>query len=177
MNELTQQVSKQVLENFYRMLSSLVGDKFIELLKRKEKQNNTSDIPKIMFEMAGEVANLLGAKGSFAIFREIGREIAYGLMKTHPKEQWDYIFNQGLQAFIKGIHRKKDSACIYSCVFYPNFLEKNLQPLQHPICWICCGFVEGFMKVFNNAKGAKFIGRDTQKELCCFKALYNLDRQ
>jgi len=163
-------LSKEILDDILKHLSAIVGHRATELiLKRIENYN---DLPAVVFELANQLGDIFGSKGAYSVLRELGRTVARDLMENHPPEEWEEIFQNGLKimGFAKGVKMDSDRACICSCVFYPQFLEKkNLQPTHHPVCWIGWGFVEGFMKALTGAKGVEFVNRDFEKEQCWFK--------
>jgi len=167
-------LSEEILENIYNLLEEIVGQKAIKLLKRRIEEKGITDVSRIIFEAAQEMGHLLGTKGAYATLREVGRSVARNLMSAHPKEEWDDIFRKGLNlmGFAKGVKREGNRACICSCIFYPQFLEKrNLKPTEHPICWIGWGFIEGFMKEFTGALGVQWKKRDYEREQCWFEVI------
>ena len=168
MNPLTE----ELLEVIYKNLSQIVGDKALKLLRRKAEEEGENNIPKIIFEIAGEMEKLFGSKGAYSVLRELGRTVAHQLMEAYPKEKWQEIFEKGLNimGFAKGVKKEPTRACICSCIFYPQFLgPKNLKPTEHPVCWIGWGFIEGFMKAFTGAAGVRFTERDYENQACWFE--------
>jgi len=167
-------LTEELLEDIYKDLSQIVGPRAVNLLKRKIKEKGITNIPQIIFEIAGDMGQTFGTKGAYSVLRELGRTVARQLMEAHPKEEWEEVFEKGLNimGFAKGVKKEPERACICSCIFYPNFLEKkNLKPTEHPVCWIGWGFIEGFMKAFTGAKGVKFEGRDFDRERCWFRII------
>jgi len=167
-------LTEELLEDIYKDLSQIIGQKAINFFKRKIEEKGITDVPTIIFEIAGEMGKTFGVKGAYSVLREVGRTVARQLMETHPKEEWEEIFEKGLNimGFAKGVKKESERACICSCIFYPNFLEKkNLKPTEHPVCWIGWGFIEGFMKAFTGAKGVKFEGRDFDRKQCWFRII------
>ena len=170
-------ISQEILEDLYKILSDIVGEKAVNLFKKRIEKKGIKDVPTIIFEVAGEMENIFGTKGAFATLREVGRQIARDLMESHPKEEWEEIFERGLNimGFAKGVKKEPTRACICSCIFYPNFLsKKNLKPTEHAVCWIGWGFIEGFMKAFTGALGVKFQERDHQNEACWFEIIQQI---
>ncbi len=164
--------TEELLESIYKDLSQIVGPKAVDLLKRRILEKGITDVPQIIFEIAGDMEQTFGTKGAYSVLRELGRTVARQLMEAHPKEEWKEVFEKGLNimGFAKGVKKEPERACICSCIFYPNFLEKkNLKPTEHPVCWIGLGFIEGFMKAFTGATGVKFEGRDFEREQCWFR--------
>jgi predicted hydrocarbon binding protein len=167
-------ISQEVLEDIYRLLGDLVGQGNVDIFKRIIEEKGTQDIAQIIFEIADEMGKIFGPRGAYATLRQIGRQIAQDLMKAHPKEEWEKIFKEALavMGFAKEVVREGNKAYVYSCRFYPQFLEpKGLKPTEHPVCWIGLGFIEGFMNVFNRVKGIRFAGRDFEKQQCWFEII------
>ncbi len=167
-------ISQEILTELYSILEKIIGARSINLFKRRIEEKGITDVPQIIFEIAGEMGNLFGQRGAFATLREVGRQVAKDLMENHPREEWEKIFEEGLNVmgFAKGVKREESRACICSCIFYPNFLEgRNLKPTEHPVCWIGWGFIEGFMKAFTGALGVRFAGRDFENSQCWFEII------
>ena len=167
-------ISEEILTDLYQILSGIIGERAVKVFQRKISEKGINDIPTIIFELASEMGQTFGNKGAFATLREVGRQVAKDLMEHHPKEEWEEIFEKGLNimGFAKGVQKEPTRACICSCIFYPNFLEgRNLKPTEHPVCWIGWGFIEGFMKAFTNALGVKFVERDFDKQQCWFEII------
>ncbi|NPB05079.1 MAG: hypothetical protein GXO08_01715 [Aquificae bacterium] len=167
-------LTEELLEDLYRRLADILGEKMVRLFKRKISQKQITRVPQIIFAVAGEMEKTLGRMGAYASLRELGRSVARDLMAQHPKEEWEKIFEEGLaiMGFAKGVQREPNRACICSCIFYPQFLsKKGLQPTEHPVCWIGWGFIEGFMKEFTGATGVRFAGRDFENERCWFEVV------
>jgi predicted hydrocarbon binding protein len=169
-------LEKELLEDIYKHLEEIIGEKALKVFKREIENSESTDVPAVVFKIAREMEKTLGKKGAYSILRELGRTVARDLMNSHPKEEWERVFREGLNimGFAKGVKREPTRACICSCVFYPRFLEREgLKPTEHPVCWIGWGFVEGFMKAFTGAKGVRFVKRDFAKRECWFE-LVNL---
>jgi predicted hydrocarbon binding protein len=165
-------LSTEILEDLLKHLSSIVGDKAVNLLlKRIENREN---LPQVVFAISEQIGEIFGQKGAYSVLRELGRTVARDLMANHPRGEWEEVFKKGLNlmGFAEGVEMRPDKACICSCVFYPQFLEgQNLKPTHHPVCWIGWGFVEGFMKALTGAKGVKFAERDFEKGQCWFQII------
>ena len=165
-------ISEEILWELYKILEGIVGTRAVNLFKKRIEEKEITDIPQTIFELAGEMEKIYGKKGAFATLREVGRQVAKDLMEIHSKEDWERVFEEGLNVmgFAKGVKKEETKACICSCIFYPQFLEpKNLKPTEHPVCWIGWGFVEGFMKAFTNALGVRFKERDFENQSCWFE--------
>ena len=165
-------ISEEILQNLYKILEGIIGARAVNLFKKRIEERGITDIPQTIFELAGEMEGIFGKRGAFATLREVGRQVAKDLMESHPRQEWESVFEKGLNimGFAKGVKKEPTRACICSCIFYPNFLSKrNLKPTEHAVCWIGWGFIEGFMKAFTNALGVRFKERDFAKEECWFE--------
>ena len=165
-------LSNEIVEDLFRILDSIVGSKAVSLLKRRIGEKGLTSPVDIAFEISTTLGEIFGEKGAFATLREIGRQVARDLMENHPREEWEQIFQKGLNllGFAKGVERKGDLACICSCVFYPQYLQREgFEPIKHPVCWMGLGFVEGFMKAFTGAHGVRFKERDCEGNKCWFE--------
>ncbi|MEO2153182.1 MAG: hypothetical protein ABGX24_02025 [Aquificota bacterium] len=169
-------IQKELLDDIYGHLKEILGEKGLKLFQRKVEEKNLSTVPEIVFEIASQMEEIYGTKGAYSLLRELGRSVARDLMKNHPKEEWEEIFEKGLNimGFAQGVKKEPNRACICQCIFYPQFLEpRQLEPIKHPVCWIGWGFVEGFMKALTGAIGVRWKERDFQTQQCWFE-LVNL---
>ena len=165
-------ISQEIIDDLLQVLDSIVGPKAVNVIKRRIEEKGLKTPQEIAYEVAKDLEEIFGTKGAFATLREVGRQVARDLMKNHPKEEWEEVFQKGLNVmgYAKGVKREGDRACICSCVFYPQFLEKEgIEPIKHPVCWMGLGFVEGFMKAFTGANGVRFKERDFSNEACWFE--------
>ena len=163
---------QELIDDLFDVLESIVGPRAVKVIKKRIEEKHLSSPPEVAYEVATDLEELFGKKGAYATLREVGRHVAKVLMETHPKEEWETLFKEGLKimGYAEGVKREWDKACICSCIFYPQFLQKEgLKPIEHPVCWMGLGFVEGFMKVFTGAHGVKFLERDYEKEQCWFE--------
>jgi len=162
---------EEVLQDLLEVSEIVLGQKAVSMLKRRVKEKNLSRLSEIVFELAQEVQDILGERGSYATMRQIGREVANKLSKQHPPEDREQIFRIGLRmmGFAEGIGDQEGFVYIQSCVFYPNFLEpRGLSPLQHCVCYGGVGFIEGFLNLLEEKKGIEWVKREDNK--CFFKA-------
>ena len=165
-------ISQEIIEDLFEVLKSIVGKMAVDTIRRRVEEKGLNSPVDIAFEVAADLERVFGTKGAFATLREVGRHVAKDLMEKHPKEEWEEVFEKALNVmgYAKGIKKEGDLACICSCVFYPRFLERGgFKPVEHPVCWMGLGFVEGFMKAFTGAHGVRFKGRDYEKEQCWFE--------
>jgi len=162
---------EEVLKELLELSEVVLGQKAVSMLKRRIEEKNLSRLSEIVFELAQKVQDIFGEKGSHAVMRQIGREVAKRLSKQHPPEDWEQIFRIGLRimGFAEGIGDQDGFVYVRSCVFYPNFLEpRGLSPLQHCVCYGGVGFIEGFLNLLEGKKGVEWVKREENK--CFFKA-------
>jgi predicted hydrocarbon binding protein len=166
-------LESELLGDIFARLEEIIGEKAVKLLKNRIGES-TNDVPKAVFEIATYMGETFGQRGANSVLRELGRAVAKDLMNAHSQSEWERIFKEGLKllGFAEGVKRKGRRACICSCVFYPRFLSNiGLEAMQHPVCWIGLGFVEGFMRAFTGAKGVKFSERNLKENACWFEIL------
>ena len=165
-------ISREIIEDLFEVLQSIVGKKAVDTIRRRVEEKNLTSPVDIAYEVATDLEEIFGRRGAFATLREVGRHVAKDLMANHPEEEWEEVFQKALNAmgYAQGVEREGDLACICSCVFYPQFLQKEgYKPVEHPVCWMGLGFVEGFMKAFTGAHGVRFKERDFEGNKCWFE--------
>ncbi|NPA53971.1 MAG: hypothetical protein GXO21_04815, partial [Aquificae bacterium] len=125
---------------------------------------------KLVYKFAEETQKLLGDKGSFAVMRQLGKELAKKLMKEYPKEEWEKVLSTALNnlGFAKEIIKEKDKAFICDCVFFEILEENNIKPVSHAVCWTGWGFIEGFVKEIDGVNSIKWSSRDYNLNRCQF---------
>ena len=162
---------EEVLKELLEVSEVVLGQKAVSMLKRKIEEKNLSRLSEIVFELAQNLQDIFGEKGSHAVMRQIGREVAKRLSKQYPPQSWERVFRVELRmiGFAEGIGDQDNFVYIRSCVFYPNFLEpRGLSPLQHCVCYGCVGFIESFLNLLEGEKGIEWVKREENK--CFFKA-------
>ena len=71
--------------------------------------------------------------------------------------------------FARQINLEDTKISVCSCVFYEFLKENNLQPVQHAVCWLEVGFMEGFLRQMKGIKGIRWKERDYENKLCYFE--------
>jgi len=177
LSEARGNVSKEVIDTLISAAKNVIGDNGVSGVLRfvaQKKSNDWTGVD-VVFALADEIQNLFGAKGGYAVIRQIGREVAKSLMASRPKEEWEYLLEWSLNTFgfAERVEKGQGYAEICNCVFYEDVLkQRNLKPIEHAVCWGGWGFIEAFVKELYGAKGIKWIDRDYEEKKCKFEFLY-----
>ncbi len=165
MKEITQETVNTLLELFKKT----VGDKGVKLLMNRISKDLSGK--ELVYEIASTTMEIYGTKGSYAVVRQLGRELAKSLMEKYPKEMWQNILENALRefGFAQKIELGEDNACICSCVFYDILQNNGLKPTQHAVCWCGWGFIEGFVREMEGVRGIEWKSRNVKEEKCIFE--------
>ena len=161
-----------MVDTLVNLMKNVLGKRAVNIVLNKLGESISGR--ELIFAFADETQKLLGEKGGFSSMRQLGRELAKHLMSKNPKEEWEDILENALYefGFAKRIEKEKDRAYICSCVFYEILKKNNLNPTGHSVCWAGWGFIEGFVKEMENAKGIQWVERDYEKEKCRFDFIF-----
>lgn len=164
MGEITQETINTLLELFKKT----VGEKGVKLLSNRVSKDLSGR--ELVYEIASMAMEIYGTKGSYAVMRQLGRELANSLMEKYPKEMWQSVLESALNnfGFAEKIEFGEKEAYIVSCVFYEILQNKGLNPTEHAVCWTGWGFIEGFVREMKGIKGIKWESRDIEGERCKF---------
>jgi len=123
----------------------------------------------IVYAFAESTTNILSKKASFAILRQVGRELAFVIMSKHEKSEWDSVLATTLNdlGFAQKILKEENEAFICNCVFFSILKSNDLNPIEHSVCW-SWGFIEGFMREIKDIKAIKWVSRDVENNRCQF---------
>lgn len=166
-------ISSEIVGDILSIVSDIIGKNGVEVIVNR-LNHKTDDVKEVIFNVAQNIQEIYGINGGYAVFRQVGRSVAKMLMEAHAADEWELVMYTSLNimGFADSIDRlSDDSACICNCVFYPEFLQpKGVEPIQHAICWIELGFIEGFAKVLNDGVvGVVFKKRDYENSRCIFE--------
>jgi predicted hydrocarbon binding protein len=167
-------INKEVIDTLVSLTRNILGDKAVDQILNNiaKKVGDNLTGRDIVFAFTDEIQNIYGQNGGYAIVRQLGREVAKVLMEKHPKEEWEEVLEKALNefGFAYKIERNKNEAYICSCVFYEGVLKpRNLNPVEHCICWYGWGFIEGFVKnLEEGVKGIQWVDRDYENRKCKF---------
>ena len=164
-------ITKEVVETLVRLMQGVIGDLPVKLILKEI--NLEASGKEIVYAFADKTSDILSKKASFAILRQVGRELAESIMSKHDESQWIGILQTSLNdlGFAQQIVKKKTCSLICNCVFYNKLKSNNLEPTEHSVCWVGWGFIEGFMCRIENLKGIQWVGRDLENNSCQFDYL------
>lgn len=165
-------ITQEVINKLVELMKNILGERAVNIVLRQIGEDATGR--ELVYAFANETQNLLGQKGGFSAMRQLGRDLAKSLMKENPREMWDEILETALYefGFAKRIEKEKDKAFICSCVFYEILNRNGLKPIEHSVCWAGWGFIEGFVKEMEGAKGIQWKERDYENERCRFDFIF-----
>lgn len=168
------EISQEVVDNLLSITKNILGEHGVELLLNKvnSKREEGFNGKELVFMIGEEIQSIYGKNGGFAVFRQIGREVAKSLMEEKSRDEWEEIFLIALKflGFAEGIQKFEEEVCICNCIFFPNFLEpSNIKPIEHAVCWGGLGFIEGFARELDRGvREVRWKDRDFQKNRCVF---------
>jgi len=166
------EISQETVNLLIDIIKETVGEGGLKsILRRLEGQNLKGR--ELVYAFAEEMMNVYGQKGSYALIRQLGRDLAKRLMEKYPREVWKEVLERALAefGFANKIELEEDRAGICSCVFYELLSKNNFKPIEHAVCWCGWGFIEGFVKELKGVKGIEWKERDYEKEICFFEFL------
>ena len=163
------EITRETIELLLELTKQTIGDKGVKILLNKSSKDLSGK--ELVYDIASVAMEIYGDKGSYAIVRQLGRDLAKSLMEKYPKEKWQQLLENTLRefGFAQKIELREDNACICSCVFYDILHENNLKPTEHVVCWCGWGFIEGFAREIKGAKGVEWKERDIEKRECLFR--------
>jgi len=152
------------------LMEDILGTHTVKMILNRCQCNHEVLPQELVYALAQETQKLLGNKGAYASLRQVGRSLAKNLISQAPPEQWSRLFEQSLNDFgyAQRVEKKTDSAFICHCVFYERLAQEHLQPIQHAVCWIGWGFIEGFMKPLEHIRSVEWARRDIAQQKCEF---------
>lgn len=165
---LYQETHLNLVSMITSLMEDLLGQHTVKMILKRCQRNQPQEL---VYALAQETQILLGNKGAYASLRQVGRSLAKNLMKQSAPAEWPRLFEQSLNDFgyAQRIEKKTNSAFICQCVFYEQLSQKQLQPIQHAVCWIGWGFIEGFIKALEQeVKSVEWGGRDITQQKCEF---------
>lgn len=167
------EITGEVVNTLIELMTDVIGKNAVNIVLKQFPDGGLPPGRDLVFKFAEETQNLLGNAGSYAVLRQVGRDLAKKVAASVPEEQWHQAMEQSLNnfGFAECITENKDDASINDCVFYPILEERNLPPTGHAVCWAGWGFIEGFMKLMEGIKGIKWVGRNMQEKACKFAYL------
>jgi predicted hydrocarbon binding protein len=163
-------ISQEVIDTLISLMTDVIGEKAVNIVL---KNINVSDNPKgkdIVYAFAESTTNILSKKASFAILRQVGRELALSIMSKHDQTEWDFVLETTLNnlGFAQKIIKEENEAFICNCVFYSILQSNDLNPIEHAVCWTGWGFIEGFMREIKDIKAIQWVARDNENNRCQF---------
>jgi len=93
MGEITQETINTLIELFKKA----VGEKGVKILSNRVSKDLSGR--ELVYEIASVAMEIYGTKGSYAIMRQLGRELAKSLMEKYPKEMWQSVLENALNNF------------------------------------------------------------------------------
>jgi len=167
-------INQEVINTLIGLVKNTLGANAVKVIINSIDVKGEMEGREILYKFAEAMEETLGNKGAFASMRQVGRDLAKYLMGKFPREEWDIVLENALNdfGFARKIDKQKDKAFICDCVFF-EILDKNgRKPITHPICWAGWGFIEGFVKEMENAKGIEWKERDYSKNMCRFDFIF-----
>jgi len=168
-------ITQEVIDTLIGLMKDIIGEKAVDIVLKNIDVSEGAKGKDIVYAFAESTTNILSKKASFAILRQVGRELAAAIMGNHPKENWDFVLETTLNdlGFAQKIEKTTGKAFICNCVFYSILQSDNLEPIQHSVCWTGWGFIEGFMRKIEDIKGIQWSHRDNENNRCQFDYIPN----
>ena len=167
------EITKEVIDTLIGLMTDVIGEKAVKIVLDGINVDEGSKGKDIVYAFAESTTNFLSKKASFAILRQVGRELALAIMAKHDPSEYDYVLTTTLNdlGFAQQILKEDNQAFICNCVFYSILKRNSLGPIQHSVCWTGWGFIEGFMRELKGIKGIKWARRDHENNRCQFDYL------
>ena len=167
------EITKEVIDTLIGLMEGVIGKKAVKIVLNGINVDEGAKGKDIVYAFAESTTNLLSKKASFAILRQVGRELAQAIMSKHDPSEYDYVLTTTLNdlGFAQQILKEDNQAFICNCVFYSILKRNDLGPIQHAVCWTGWGFIEGFMRELKGIKGIKWARRDEENNRCQFDYL------
>ncbi len=167
------EITKEVIDTLIGLMKDVIGEKAVNIVLTGIDLEEGAKGKDIVYAFAESTTNLLSKKASFAILRQVGRELAGVLMQKNNPEDYEMILSTALNdlGFAQQILKEEDKAFICNCVFYSILQRNDLGPIQHSVCWTGWGFIEGFMRNLKGIKGIQWKQRDIENNRCQFDYL------
>ena len=164
------EITKEVIDTLINLMKDIIGEKAVNIVLNGLNVGEDAKGKDIVYAFAESTTNLLSKKASFAILRQVGRELALAIMAKHDRADFDFILETTLNdlGFAQKIEKNENDAFICNCVFYSVLQHNNLEPIQHSVCWTGWGFIEGFMRIIKGIKGIQWVKRDVENNRCQF---------
>lgn len=169
-SKINGEITEEVIEILVNLMKTVIGDNAVKIILRDLSVEENAKGRYIVYAFAESATQLLGTKGAFATLRQVGRELSKVMMSKHPKEEWESVLATALNdfGFAQEIKKEDDKAFICNCVFYDILQSKDLQPIQHSVCWAGWGFIEGFMRELKGIRGIQWKNRNIEEKRCQF---------
>jgi len=164
------EITKEVIDTLISLMTDVIGEKAVKIILNGLNVGEDAKGRDIVYAFAESTTNMLSKKASFAILRQVGRELAQVIMSKHNREDYDFVLETTLNdlGFAQKIEKNENNAFICNCVFYSVLQRNNLEPIQHSVCWTGWGFIEGFMRVLKDIRGIQWKERDVVNNRCEF---------
>ncbi len=168
-------ITKEVIDTLIGLMKDVIGEKAVNIVLNNINVDDGAKGRDIVYAFAESTTNILSKKASFAILRQVGRELAAVIMSKHPKEDWDFVLETTLNdlGFAQKILKSEGKSFICNCVFYSVLQKDGLNPIEHSVCWTGWGFIEGFMRKIEDIKGIQWVARDHENNRCQFDYITN----
>lgn len=163
-------ITKEVVDTLIALMKDVIGEKTVNIILNKLEAGEDAKGKDIVYAFAESTTNILSKKASFAILRQVGRDLAASIMSKHDEDEWEEALEKTLNqlGFAQKILKEEDQAYICNCVFYTILQKNSLNPTEHSVCWTGWGFIEGFMRELKDLKSIKWVSRDVEMKRCQF---------
>lgn len=164
------EITQDVIDTLISLMKDVIGEKAVAIVLNGLEVGENAKGRDIVYAFAESTTNMLSKKASFAILRQVGRELALIIMSKHERADYDFVLETTLNdlGFAQKIEKNENDAFICNCVFYSILQSNNLEPIQHSVCWTGWGFIEGFMRVIKDIRGIQWKKRDVENNRCQF---------
>ena len=164
------EITQDVVDTLIGLMKDVIGDKAVTIVLNGLDVGEDAKGRDIVYAFAESTTNLLSKKASFAILRQVGRELALAIMAKHERADYDFVLETTLNdlGFAQKIEKNENDAFICNCVFYSVLQRNNLEPIEHAVCWTGWGFIEGFMRIIKDIRGIQWVNRDVENNRCQF---------
>jgi len=163
-------ITQEVIDTLIGLMKDVIGEIPVNIILKRIDVSEGAKGKDIVYAFAESTTNLLSKKASFAILRQVGRELAQSMMEKSERNEWEHILTTALNdlGFAQQILKEDNRAFICNCVFYSILQKDGLEPIEHSVCWTGWGFIEGFMREIKDIRGIQWSYRDNENNRCQF---------
>jgi len=151
------------------LLSQVVGEATVQMALNSLIEKGGSAGSELIMDLSEEIELLFGSDGAYAILRQVGRQFAEIASKGKNANAYEVSSAINALGIAREVELTPEHACVMNCVFHKQIINRDREAVDHPVCWIDRGVLEGYL---NNSDGSQQIhwsSRDNKQGSCNFE--------